>query len=92
MLRAFQLREAVASAPGPRRLDGAAGWIASLIRVRVADGARHMRQIESLTLGPKRYLHLVGCYGEQFLLAASGEGLSAPVPLRSGTHDAEPAR
>ena len=37
-----------------------------------------LRHVETLSLGPKRSVHLVECEGQRFLVA---DGMSAPVPL-----------
>lgn len=55
--------------------------LAALLCRPKGSAARVLRHVETLPLGPKRFLYLVECDGERFLVAAGGEGLSAPVPL-----------
>jgi flagellar biogenesis protein FliO len=44
--------------------------------------ARRMRHLETLPLGTKRSLYLVECDGSQFLVAAGGDSVSAPVLIK----------
>lgn len=37
-----------------------------------------LRHVETLSVGPKRSVHLMECEGQRFLVA---DGMSAPVPL-----------
>jgi flagellar biogenesis protein FliO len=52
----------------------------SLLNERV-EPVRLMRLVETLPLGPKRWIHLVECDGQSFLVAAGADNMSAPVSI-----------
>ncbi len=65
-------------------LAAAGGWtqrisviVQRALRVPAAN-TRRMKRVETLTLGPRKAVHLIECDGHRFLLA---DGLSTPVVL-----------
>ena len=57
--------------------------LAAMLRGPRGGSPRALRHVETLQLAPGRSLYLVECDGDRFLVAGGGDGLSAPVPLRS---------
>lgn len=58
--------------------------IVAFLRGRTQPQARLLRQVETMQLGPRRAVYLIECDGDRFLIAAGGDGVSAPVPLTQG--------
>jgi flagellar biogenesis protein FliO len=58
-----------------------AAWLTARLGNRSEASSRRLRHVETLPLGLKRQLLLIECDGERFLVAVTGDSVSAPVPL-----------
>ena len=73
-------------APEPVGGAGLAGWLLGAMR-QWREGAcgerrKHMRVVETLTLGARNKLLLVSCGGERFLVGTGAESIGTIVRVR----------
>ena len=66
--------------------QGWTGWIASAVRWLKTPAERaqrkHLRVVETLTIGAKKQLVLVSCDGERFLVGTGAEGVGTITRVR----------
>ena len=74
------------------RADRILRQVIALLRSKANPQARMLKQVEKLQLSPRHTVHLVECGGDRFLIAASSDGISAPVLITRRTDTEEPPR